>query len=127
MGLGKTLSALALCRVSEPPADWRSARTLIIVPKSLLRQWEAQIEVHLRDASTLVFYGAARKSITLRELSKAEFVLTTYETVRNAVPVEDPPPKTKLGAGIEEDDDEEALAEARKAEEASTPLLQVGM
>ena len=89
---GKTLSVLALSRVSPPPPRWRAAAherrggTLVVVPKSLLAQWEAQALQHLGEVHSrggvLVFYGKAVKHISIKQLCEAEFVLTTYDAMR---------------------------------------------
>ena len=60
-----------------------------VVPKSLLSQWEAEIKTHLgglaRTGGVHIFYGKGKKAAgTPERLRRFEFVLTTYDTVRNS-------------------------------------------
>ncbi|EKM54585.1 uncharacterized protein PHACADRAFT_197015 [Phanerochaete carnosa HHB-10118-sp] len=83
MGLGKTLTMLALILSTklDIPIDY-SRTTLIVVPLSVLSNWEKQIEDHVREGalSYCVYYGTGRK-MTPEELKKYDIVLTTYQTV----------------------------------------------
>jgi SNF2 family DNA or RNA helicase len=58
------------------------------VPKSLLGQWEVEIKKHLSgllaSGGVHVFYGPRRERDAAR-LRRFEFVLTTYDTVRNSL------------------------------------------
>jgi hypothetical protein len=59
-----------------------------VVPKSLLSQWEAEINKHLSgllaSGGVHVFYGPRRERDPSR-LRRFEFVVTTYDTVRNSL------------------------------------------
>ena len=85
MGLGKTLSSFALCRARMPPPDWDGFGTLIVVPKSLMSQWKHEFGKHLAGShgGIYLFYGPKKITDPAR-LRRFEFVVTTYETVRNA-------------------------------------------
>ena len=96
MGLGKTLSLLSLIAETreeskafgeaEPPVDLehvdRNAKTtLIICPKSVLSNWEEQINIHAKP-KTLKYYayhGTSRER-DLDTLAKMDILLTTYNT-----------------------------------------------
>ncbi|KAI0940604.1 hypothetical protein AcW1_003757 [Taiwanofungus camphoratus] len=83
MGLGKTLTMLALILATKAdiPPDY-SRSTLIVVPLSVLSNWEKQIQDHVREGvlTSCVYYGATR-SMTPEELKKYDVVITTYQTV----------------------------------------------
>ena len=76
MGLGKTLQALAVLRSTvkkdTPPS-------LIVMPRSLLFNWQAEITRFTPDLTFSVYHGTGRN---LQEAVKSNLVLTTYGTVR---------------------------------------------
>lgn len=93
MGLGKTLSILALVahtqdearqfRAERPPrsADvYRNARsTLIICPKSVMSNWAEQIATHTVQNKMRVYqYHGSNRMQDLDKLSRYDIVLTTY-------------------------------------------------
>ncbi|KAI6026131.1 SNF2 family N-terminal domain-containing protein [Pisolithus microcarpus] len=83
MGLGKTLTMLSLILATKKdvPSNYSQA-TLIVVPLSVISNWEQQIEEHCTRGAltTYVYYGASR-NIAADELAKHEVVITTYQTV----------------------------------------------
>ncbi|KAL5485063.1 ARC19 [Sanghuangporus weigelae] len=83
MGLGKTLTMLALILAtkSDVPSDYSRA-TLIVVPLSLISNWEGQINEHCKESalSYHVYYGAGR-SVNPSQLKKYDVVITTYQVV----------------------------------------------
>ncbi|KAH9941011.1 SNF2 family N-terminal domain-containing protein [Amylocystis lapponica] len=83
MGLGKTLTMLALILTTKTdiPVDY-SRSTLIVVPLSVLSNWEKQIEDHVcaGGLTSCVYYGTGR-SMTPEDLKKYDIVITTYQTV----------------------------------------------
>ncbi|KAK3671563.1 SWI/SNF and RSC complex subunit Ssr2 [Recurvomyces mirabilis] len=97
MGLGKTLSILALIAETEAQAEVfgetgapaelegveRNARTtLIICPKSVMSNWEEQIRAHVkRDMFSWYFYHGSKRSRDIDELAEYDIILTTYDTV----------------------------------------------
>lgn len=68
MGLGKTLQALAILE----------RRALVIVPTSLLYNWQQEFKKFRPELSVCTYHGAKRKWD-----SYADVVLTTYGTVRS--------------------------------------------
>ncbi|TCD63046.1 hypothetical protein EIP91_006059 [Steccherinum ochraceum] len=83
MGLGKTLTmlSLVLATKADVPTDF-SKSTLIVVPLSVLSNWEKQIEDHVMPGklTACVYYGAGRNMST-EELRRHDIVLTTYQTI----------------------------------------------
>ncbi|KAI0743822.1 SNF2 family N-terminal domain-containing protein [Daedaleopsis nitida] len=83
MGLGKTLTMLALILAtkSDVPRDHSNA-TLIVVPLSVISNWEKQIDDHVQHGAltSCVYYGKTR-TMTPAELKKYDVVITTYQTV----------------------------------------------
>ncbi|KAI0356200.1 hypothetical protein OH77DRAFT_1423798 [Trametes cingulata] len=83
MGLGKTLTmlALVLATKSDTPID-HSNSTLIVVPLSVMSNWEKQIEDHVKPgALTYCVYYGKNRSLTPAELKRFDVVITTYQTV----------------------------------------------
>ena len=71
MGLGKTIMMIGLILANF------QKRTLIVLPVALVKQWEQQI-LKNTGHQALVFYGAAKKTITQQMLESAPVVITTY-------------------------------------------------
>jgi SNF2 family DNA or RNA helicase len=94
MGLGKTLTSLALVLATSNSAKGfqksgfgnhlvQSSATLIICPLATLSNWENEIKIHFsRGALTYcVFHGRDRGRIERERLLSSLIVLTTYEMV----------------------------------------------
>ncbi len=79
MGLGKTLQALAVLQTTRQPD---SLPSLIVMPKSLLFNWQAEIAKFTPALSCAVYHGSAR---FLPEALKAQLILTTYGTLRSDI------------------------------------------
>ncbi|KAJ6008403.1 hypothetical protein N7540_012379 [Penicillium herquei] len=104
MGLGKTLSILSLALSSLPQAyQWekkppptglsrripgvRNTRTtLLVVPLSAVKNWEMQIQEHLKEDSVkyYTFHGPNR-TFDLKELSTYDLIITTYSTILSEI------------------------------------------
>ncbi|KAH9998504.1 SNF2 family N-terminal domain-containing protein [Russula compacta] len=83
MGLGKTLTMIALILATKNEVSPEYSKgTLIVVPLSVLSNWEKQIQDHCTPGtlSSAVYYGATR-DISAEELQKYDIVITTYQTV----------------------------------------------
>lgn len=83
MGLGKTIQALALI-LCRPPQDGTRKTTLIVVPTSLLRQWEREIDDKVKPGhklKTVIFHGMKKRNMTVAKLLSHDVVLTTYGTL----------------------------------------------
>jgi HJR/Mrr/RecB family endonuclease len=92
MGLGKTWQALAFLAWLKQGMDSKKIPRLpllIIAPTGLLKNWENEINVHLKDGLGEIarIYGAGAKDyrrgayLDTVKLKDADVVLTTYETL----------------------------------------------
>ncbi|CDO69292.1 hypothetical protein BN946_scf184976.g11 [Trametes cinnabarina] len=83
MGLGKTLTMLALILAtkSDIPLNYSNS-TLIVVPLSVMSNWEKQIKDHVKSgALTYCVYYGKNRSLSPAELKSFDVVVTTYQTV----------------------------------------------
>jgi SNF2 family DNA or RNA helicase len=74
MGLGKTILMIGTMAVNILP------NTLIIVPPVLIEQWRQQIR-KTTGYEPLVYHGAAKKSIDLKQLLAARIVVASYGAI----------------------------------------------
>ncbi|KAI0256048.1 SNF2 family N-terminal domain-containing protein [Lactifluus subvellereus] len=83
MGLGKTLTMIALILATKNDVSSECSKsTLIVVPLSVLSNWEKQIQDHCvpNTLSYAVYYGTNR-DMSAKDLQKYDVVITTYQTV----------------------------------------------
>lgn len=79
MGLGKTVQTIAmLCRT----VPGQQSPSLIIMPRSLLFNWEQEFARFAPHISVATYYGTTRD---LNESLKADVILTSYAVVRNDI------------------------------------------
>ncbi len=76
MGLGKTLTSIATIVLSQT----RGLTTLVVMPLSLLEQWQNEIESY-SDLRVFVHHGT-RKAATASVFQRTAVVLTTYDRVQ---------------------------------------------
>ncbi len=79
MGLGKTLQAIALLSYIYPKTK---APSLIVMPRSLLTNWQNEIKRFNPNLSFYLYYANERDEKKIREHN---IVLTTYAMVRNDI------------------------------------------
>lgn len=79
MGLGKTLQTISLLAKIYPA---ESAPTLIVMPRSLLFNWENELNRFAPQLSHTTYYGPGRNFDTI---AGNQIVLTTYAIVRNDI------------------------------------------
>ena len=87
MGLGKTIEMLGTVYSNNLP------NTLIVLPYSLLGQWE-QIICKLMGVRPIVFHGSKRKTWTEDDLMRHPIILTTYGLIsqkKKLTQLEEPP------------------------------------
>jgi SNF2 family DNA or RNA helicase len=83
MGLGKTLQAIAFI-ASE--AAKHEKPVLVVVPTSLVYNWEQEVRKFAPELKTLVLYGKKRDRITLLEdIESYNIVVTSYAVIRNDI------------------------------------------
>ncbi|KDQ28039.1 hypothetical protein PLEOSDRAFT_1042220, partial [Pleurotus ostreatus PC15] len=96
---GKTLTMLALIVATRKDKLTNfSKSTLIVVPLSIMSNWEKQIKDHVVPGtlSNSLYYGAGR-SLSAKDLSGYDIVITTYQvlTGEHDLPAGDGPSKKK--------------------------------
>ncbi len=79
MGLGKTLQALAILRKT---ISSKSSPSLIVMPRSLLFNWQAEIARFTPGLSCCIHHGTGRD---LEDALKQDLILTTYGTLRSDI------------------------------------------
>ena len=79
MGLGKTIQTISLLSYIYPKA---TKPALIVMPKSLIYNWENEIKRFNPKLTVGIYYGTTRD---LDEVLGNNLILTTYGTVRNDV------------------------------------------
>ena len=79
MGLGKTLQAISILS-SVYPKEKKSS--LIIMPRSLLFNWEREVEKFAPQLSRYTYYNNNRD---LKKAQKSNLIFTTYAMVRNDI------------------------------------------
>jgi hypothetical protein len=78
VGLGKTLSVIALC-TTRPPPRAGTHNTLIICPPSILVQWRREIEKH-SSLRVLEYHGKKKQGVDGDMMTGYDVILTTYTT-----------------------------------------------
>jgi len=78
MGLGKTLQVIALLQRLKEDGAFDQARALVVVPTSLLTNWQKEVERFAPGLRVDVFHGAKRELAAARP----DVLLTTYGVVR---------------------------------------------
>lgn len=76
MGLGKTLQTICLLASIYPK---QKIPSLIVMPKSLLFNWEKELEKFAPQLSFYTYYSAQRN---IEDAMKKQIILTTYSTLR---------------------------------------------
>jgi len=62
MGLGKTVMMAALLATHrQAKKQKREGANLVVVPLTLLSQWQSEIEKHTKGIKTLIYYAEDRK------------------------------------------------------------------
>ena len=79
MGLGKTLQTIAMLTHIYPKMKTVS---LLVMPKSLLFNWQNEIERFAPQLKTYTYYGNERD---MKKAKKAHLIMTTYAIVRNDI------------------------------------------
>ena len=81
MGLGKTLQAISvLTRLHEK----KGTKSLVVMPKSLIYNWESEIKRFSPKLKVGIYYGNFRNKDIIK---KSSVILTTYGTIRNDIEI----------------------------------------
>lgn len=92
--------------VPHPTAPTRLPHTtLVVVPLSIATQWIEEIHKFYPTASYILFYGAKRAQYTADDMRRADFVITTYETLSTHLRQEACGLQFWLGRAADEADD----------------------
>ena len=78
MGLGKTLQVIAALQKLKEDGDLDPARALVVVPTSLLTNWQKEIARFAPNLSVAVFHGARRELKQYAGERRPDVLLTTY-------------------------------------------------
>lgn len=79
MGLGKTVQVIATLLKFKQEGKLEKEKALVIVPTTLLTNWEKEIEKFAPSLRALVYHGTARKL----EMKNYDMLITTYGMVRS--------------------------------------------
>ncbi|MCP5228866.1 MAG: DEAD/DEAH box helicase [Candidatus Accumulibacter sp.] len=83
MGLGKTLQVIATLQKLRDDGALADAKALVIVPTSLLTNWQKEIARFAPALSVAVFHGARRELATRQGEQRPDVLLTTYGIARS--------------------------------------------
>jgi SNF2 family DNA or RNA helicase/uncharacterized Zn finger protein len=84
MGLGKTLQVIAVLLRLKEDGELAKQKALIIVPTTLLTNWEKEIARFAPTLGTHIYHGSNR---SLEPLEEADVLLTTYGVARSETAV----------------------------------------
>lgn len=79
MGLGKTLQTISVLSLIYPQ---ESKPTLLVMPRSLLFNWQNELARFAPQLSAYTYYGNTRD---IKEAMQHQLILTTYAIVRNDI------------------------------------------
>ncbi|NWH06385.1 DEAD/DEAH box helicase [Desulfobacter latus] len=79
MGLGKTIQTIALLASIYPDQE---QPTLIVMPKTLLFNWESELKRFAPKLTSGLYYGQTRD---IKTIGSPNIILTTYAMVRNDI------------------------------------------
>jgi hypothetical protein len=85
MGLGKTLQVIATLQRLKEDGELKQAKALVIVPTSLLTNWQKEIDRFAPTLSVAVFHGAKRELAPCQGQNRPDVLLTTYGIARSEV------------------------------------------
>ncbi len=80
MGLGKTLQVITTLLKLKEDGEFGKAKALVIVPTTLLTNWDKEIKKFAPKLLTHTYHGPARD---LNPLGDADVLITTYGVVRS--------------------------------------------
>ncbi len=75
MGLGKTIQTIAILLYLKENKHLKN-KTLVVVPTSLLNNWQNELSKFAPTLSYTLFYG------NLRKIEESDIIITTYDTLK---------------------------------------------
>lgn len=84
MGLGKTLQVITALLKFKNDGFLANKPALVVVPTTLLSNWEKELQRFAPDLNAFVYYGANRK-YDAKEMKRQDVVITSYGMVRSDV------------------------------------------
>ena len=81
MGLGKTVQTLALLQDQKEQNDGATIPTLLILPTSLVYNWQAEASKFCPDLKTFVYTGTYREK-NVEQFKNYDIIITTYGIAR---------------------------------------------
>ena len=79
MGLGKTLQVITTLLKLKEDGELKKQKALVIVPTTLLTNWDKEIRRFAPDLNAYIYHGTNRK---IEPLKDADVLLTTYGVAR---------------------------------------------
>ena len=83
MGLGKTLQVITLLLKFKQEGAFAKNKALIVVPTTLLTNWQKEINRFAPDLTFQIYHGTKRKLEIKDTENPIDLVITTYGTVRS--------------------------------------------
>ncbi len=83
MGLGKTVQVIAMLQKLKEDGALAEARVLVVVPTSLLTNWQKELARFAPELSVAVFHGSRRELATPPGEQRPDLLLTTYGVARS--------------------------------------------
>jgi len=81
MGLGKTIQAITLLKAT---INKKTPASLVVMPRSLIFNWQKEIDRFTPELSSAVYHGTGRD---LQTALQSNIVLTTYGTMRSDIEI----------------------------------------
>lgn len=78
MGLGKTLQTLAFVWLTRDQAKGKPS--LVVCPRSLMGNWQAEVEKFFPEMRSIVLHGSKRHE-QMKEIGECDLVITSYHLV----------------------------------------------
>ncbi|WP_291319465.1 DEAD/DEAH box helicase [Desulfonatronospira sp.] len=79
MGLGKTIQTLAFLKKLKE--NGKNGPSMIVVPTSVLTNWEREAQKFVPSMQRLLIYGS-RRSGMFKQIKKSDLIITTYALLR---------------------------------------------
>lgn len=81
MGLGKTLQSIAAVRFCLERSKRDHPQVLVVCPKSLIPNWEAEFQKFAPELRVLPVQGGRREALLAEEAQQADVLITSYQLI----------------------------------------------